>query len=246
MITQNNYLDRYRLILKGDSDVKILLVEDDKTIASGLEYSLQQENYSTVLCYDATSAKKVIKEELDQFSLCLFDLSLPDGSGYDLCQMVKQKSDIPVIFLTAMDEEVNVVMGLDLGADDYVTKPFRIRELLSRIKSVLRRYQKQVQTNVIMIDDIQINTIEGNVYKGGSEVALTALEYRLLLFFANHLGQVLSRNQLLEQIWDVAGDFVNDNTLTVYIKRLRAKLEDDPQKPKIIKTIRGLGYKVGD
>src|SRR5690625_500448 len=230
----------------GADEMKILLVEDDRTIASGLEYSLQQDNFSTVLCYDVASAKKVLAEDIDQFTLCLFDLSLPDGSGYDLCKIVKERSDIPVIFLTAMDEEVNVVMGLDMGADDYITKPFRIRELLSRIKSVLRRYQKQTQTNLMSISNVQINTLEGKVYKKDAEVMLTALEYRLLLIFANHLGQVLSRNQLLEQIWDVAGDFVNDNTLTVYIKRLREKLEDNPQKPTIIKTVRGLGYKVGD
>lgn len=128
---------------------------------------------------------------------------------------------------------MSVVMGLDMGADDYITKPFRVRELLSRIKSVLRRYQKQVQTNIVNISNVQINTLEGKVYKNGDELTLTALEYRLLLIFANHLGQVLSRNQLLEQIWDVAGDFVNDNTLTVYIKRLREKLEDDPQNQRL-------------
>ncbi|GIO09520.1 DNA-binding response regulator [Brevibacillus reuszeri] len=227
--------------------MNILLVEDDKTIASGLEYSLQQDQFSTVLCHDVASAKKVITEQLDQFSLCLFDLSLPDGSGYELCKIVKQHSDIPVIFLTAVDDEVNVVMGLDMGADDYITKPFRIRELLSRIKSVLRRYHKQPQTKtVIEIDPIRIHTLEGKVYKHGIEIQLTALEYRLLLIFANHLGQILSRNQLLEQIWDIAGDFVNDNTLTVYMKRLREKLEDDPKAPTIIKTVRGLGYKVGE
>ncbi|MEK3886180.1 response regulator transcription factor [Bacillus sp. FSL K6-3431] len=227
--------------------MKILLVEDDKIIASGLEYSLQQEQFSTVLCYDITSAKKVLAKELDQIALCLFDLSLPDGSGYELCKIVKERSDIPVIFLTAIDDEVNVVMGLDMGADDYITKPFRIRELLSRIKSVLRRYQKQNQTKTLIeIENIRINTLEGKVFKNDVEISLTALEYRLLLIFANHLGQVLSRSQLLEQIWDVAGDFVNDNTLTVYIKRLREKLEDHPQTPTIIKTIRGLGYKVGD
>ncbi|WP_289137831.1 response regulator transcription factor [uncultured Brevibacillus sp.] len=227
--------------------MNILLVEDDKTIASGLEYSLQQDQFSTVLCQDVASAKKVITKQLNQFSLCLFDLSLPDGSGYELCKMVKQQSDIPVIFLTAVDDEVNVVMGLDMGADDYITKPFRIRELLSRIKSVLRRYQKQPQPKtVIDFDPIRIHTLEGKVYKHGVEIPLTALEYRLLLIFANHLGQILSRNQLLEQIWDVAGDFVNDNTLTVYMKRLREKLEDDPKAPTIIKTVRGLGYKVGE
>ncbi|AQS58231.1 response regulator transcription factor [Desulforamulus ferrireducens] len=227
--------------------MKILLVEDDKTIAAGLEYTLQQEGFATVLCLDVASAKKVIAEELEQFALCLFDLALPDGSGYELCKLVKERSDIPVIFLTAVDDEVNVVMGLDMGADDYITKPFRIRELLSRIKSVLRRYNKQAQPKTVLeIENIRINTQEGKVYKNGQEVLLTALEYRLLLIFANHVGQVLSRSQLLEQIWDVAGDFVNDNTLTVYIKRLREKLEDNPQNPTIIKTVRGLGYKVGD
>ncbi|MEI5907519.1 response regulator transcription factor [Bacillus spongiae] len=227
--------------------MKILLVEDDKTIATGLEYSLQQDQFSTVLCHDVASAKKIISEGLSQFALCLFDVSLPDGTGYELCQYVKEISDIPVIFLTASDDEVNIVMGLDMGADDYITKPFRIRELLSRIKSVLRRYQKQGQPNtMIAIHNIKINTLEGKVYKQGNEVDLTALEYRLLLIFANHIGQVLSRNQLLERIWDIAGDFVNDNTLTVYIKRLREKLEDNPQNPTIIKTVRGLGYKVGE
>lgn len=154
--------------------------------------------------------------------------------------------DIPVIFLTAFDDEVNVVMGLDMGADDYI---FRIRELLSRMKSVLRRYNKQIHAQpktIIDIDHIQINTLEGKVYKHGEEVLMTALEYRLLLIFASHIGQVLTRNQLLERIWDVAGDFVNDNTLTVYIKRLRDKLEDHPQTPTLIKTVRGMGYKVGD
>lgn len=227
--------------------LKILLVEDDKTIAAGLEYSLQQESFSAVLCTDAESARKVIAQELSQFSLCLLDLSLPDGSGYDLCKMIKAKSDIPVIFLTAVDDEVNVVMGLDMGADDYITKPFRIRELISRIKSVLRRYPQEGQIkDRVEIGDVQINVRQGKVYKNGAEIILTALEYRLLLIFTNHIGQVLTRSQILEQLWDVAGDFVNDNTLTVYIKRLRGKLEDDPQNPTFIKTVRGLGYKVGD
>ena len=171
---------------------------------------------------------------------------MPDGNGYDLCRIIREESEIPIIFLTACDDEVNVVMGLDMGADDYITKPFRLRELISRIKSVLRRYNKDDSNKIIEINNLKINTNEAKVYKNGEEVNLTALEYRLLLIFVNNKGQVLSRSQLLERIWDVAGDFVNDNTLTVYIKRIREKLEDDPQKPKIIKTVRGLGYKVGD
>lgn len=227
--------------------MKILLVEDDRTIASGLEYSLKQENFDTVLCHHATSATEFINNHIEEIDLCLLDLNLPDGSGYDLCKLVKKKRDIPVIFLTAYDDEVNVVMGLDMGADDYIAKPFRIRELISRIKTVYRRYHRQSQPkNTIEIGDIQINTLEGKVYKNGQEILLTALEYRLFLIFANHQGQILTRTQLLDRIWDVAGDFVNDNTLTVYIKRLREKLEDDPHNPTLIKTVRGMGYKVGD
>jgi Response regulators consisting of a CheY-like receiver domain and a winged-helix DNA-binding domain len=225
--------------------LKILIVEDDRTIAMGLEYSLQQEGYTVILCHNVETGKKSFYEH--KFDLCILDLTLPDGSGYDLCKLAREKWDIPVIILTACDEEVNVVMGLELGADDYITKPFRIRELTARIKTVLRRYQKDNSTkNIIDLGSIRINTLDAKIYKNGSEIMLTALEYRLLLIFANNEGQVLSRNQLLEGIWDVAGDFVNDNTLTVYIKRLRDKLEEDPQNPSIIKTVRGLGYKVGE
>ncbi|NFE79381.1 response regulator transcription factor [Clostridium sporogenes] len=225
--------------------MKILLVEDDKIIASGIEYSLEQEGFTTILCYDVATAKKALK--YNKFDLCIFDLSLPDGNGYELCKIVREKEDIPIIFLTACDDEVNVVMGLDMGADDYIIKPFRIRELISRIKSVLRRYQKGINSKSILeLNDIRINTLDAKVYKNDKEIVLTALEYRLLLILANNQGQVLSRNQLLQRIWDVAGDFVNDNTLTVYIKRIREKLENDPQKPVIIKTVRGMGYKVGD
>jgi DNA-binding response OmpR family regulator len=225
--------------------MKILVVEDDKTIAVGLEYSLQQEGYEVRLCHSVTEGKLALTEA--SYALCIFDLSLPDGNGYDLCKFVRMKWDTPIIILTACDEEVNIIMGLEIGADDYITKPFRVRELIARIKSVLRRYQKESSSkNIIEIENIRINTMDAKVYRSGQEISLTALEYRLLLTFANNEGQVLSRNQLLEGIWDVAGDFVNDNTLTVYIKRLREKLEEDPQNPVIIKTIRGLGYKVGD
>lgn len=225
--------------------MKILLVEDDKTIAAGLCYSLETEGFETVVCYNMASAAGTIGRE--SFDLCILDLTLPDGSGYDLCRQIKAKDDTPVIFLTACDEEINVVMGLDMGADDYITKPFRVRELLSRIKSVLRRSQKGgAGRTVFQIGSLKINTQEAKVYKNEAEVILTALEYRLLLTFLNNEGQVLTRSQLLEGIWDVAGDFVNDNTLTVYIKRLRDKLEDDPQNPKIIRTIRGLGYRMGE
>ena len=181
-----------------------------------------------------------------RFDLAVLDLSLPDGDGFSICRAAREKQrDMPVIFLTARDDEGSVVMGLDMGADDYITKPFRIRELISRIRSVLRRTAKTAGgTGIYEYGDVRVNTAAASVTKGGRDVFLTALEYRLLLTLINHEGQVLSRTQLLEGIWDVSGDFVNDNTLTVYIKRLREKIEDDPQNPAIIKTVRGLGYKI--
>lgn len=226
--------------------MKLLIAEDDQTIAAGLEYSLKLEGYEVIVCHRFQEAAERIDTEIDTISLCLFDLSLPDGSGYDLCRRVKESADVPVIFLTVVDDEVNVVMGLDMGADDYITKPFRIRELSSRIKTVLRRYRKRnsQEKETIQLGVMEIFPLEGKVYKAHAELALTALEYRLLMIFINHRGQVLSREQLLEMIWDVAGEFVNDNTLTVYIKRLRKKVEDNPQKPKLIETVRGLGYRM--
>ncbi|UNC91083.1 response regulator transcription factor [Candidatus Contubernalis alkaliaceticus] len=223
----------------------ILLVEDDKTIAMGVEYSLVQEGFNTCVCHTADSARQALNHK--NFDMVILDISLPDGDGFELCRLIRQNSSIPVIFLTACDEEVNVIMGLDLGADDYITKPFRVRELISRIKSVLRRYNHQVSLDKeIIIGDIRINTAEAKVYKKKKSILLTTLEYKLLLILAGSRGRTLSRNQILESIWDVPGDFVNDNTLTVYIKRLREKIEDDPGKPEIIKTIRGLGYRVGE
>ncbi len=228
--------------------MKILIVEDDKPIAAGLTYSLEQENYETIVCYTCKEAQEVVASQLDDITLCLLDLSLPDGSGYDICKMVKEKSDVPVIFLTAVDDEVNVVMGLDMGADDYITKPFRIRELLSRIASVLRRYERQPtnDTHMKKIRHITVDTMRGKVCTHGNEIELTAMEYRLLLTFISHPNQVLTREQILEKLWDAAGEFVNDNTLTVYIKRLREKIEENPQRPTFITTVRGVGYRIGD
>ena len=221
--------------------MKILFVEDDQAIALGLVYSLEKEGYEVIHCVSQKAALGLLEAQV--FDLLLLDVSLPDGDGYTICKQAKHLHDVPVIFLTALDDEVNVVMGLDLGGDDYVTKPFRIKELLSRIKSVLRRYQKDA-LDIVQIQHLEIHIREGKVYREGSEVFLTALEYRLLMVFVNHQGQVLSRSQLLEGIWDVAGDFVNDNTLSVYIKRLREKLEKDAAEGEVIKTIRGRGYRM--
>lgn len=220
--------------------MKIFLLEDDSAIAMGLSYSLENEGYEITLAQSVKQAFEIIDKE--EFSLYILDLTLPDGNGYDVCKKIKSKGDLPVIFLTAYDDEVNVVMGFELGADDYITKPFRVKELLVRIKSVMRRYSKESVDSNIVIKNLTINTNEAKVYKDGREVVLTAMEYRLLLILLNNRGKVLTRNQLLEGIWDIDGDFVEDNTLTVYIKRLRDKIEEDATKPRFIKTVRGLGY----
>ncbi|MCR8843580.1 response regulator transcription factor [Paenibacillus sp. SC116] len=224
--------------------MKVLVVEDDKTIADGLHYSLTSEGYEVFICENKQMALATIRQQ--RFDIYLLDLTLPDGSGYEVCEYIKDNQQAPVIFLTACDDEINVVRGLDMGADDYITKPFRIRELISRMKSALKHYTKSYASNdVVKVGNIVVNTKQAKVYKGIEEVVLTALEYRLLLTFLNNKGQVLTRNQLLEGIWDLDGSFINDNTLSVYIKRLRDKLEDSNQNFKVIETVRGLGYRMG-
>lgn len=218
----------------------IFLLEDDEAIGIGLTYSLENEGYNVTLAKSVKEAEKIIDEK--EFSLYILDLTLPDGSGYDVCKRIKAKGDLPVIFLTAYDDEVNVIMGFELGADDYISKPFRVKELMLRIKSVMRRYSNETSDGIIKINNLKINTNEAKVYKNNEEIILTAMEYRVLLILLSNRGKVLSRTALLENIWDVAGDFVEDNTLTVYIKRLRDKIEEDPAKPEFIKTVRGLGY----
>lgn len=224
--------------------MKLFVLDDDAAIGMGLSYSLKNEGYDVTVAKNVKSAYEILNKET--FSLYILDLTLPDGSGYDVCREIKKSGDFPVIFLTAYDDEVNVVMGLELGADDYISKPFRVKELLARIKSVLRRYSKDSPDGIVSVGSIKVNTNEAKIYKNGAEIILTAMEYKLLLIFINNRGKVLSRQRLLEDIWDVAGDFVNDNTLTVYIKRLRDKIEEDPAKPQIIKTVRGLGYIIDD
>lgn len=220
--------------------MKIFVLEDDEAIGIGLSYTLESENYEVTLVKTVAEAEKTVEKE--KFDLYILDLTLPDGNGYEVCSLIKSKGDLPVIFLTAYDDEINVVTGFDLGADDYISKPFRVRELLARIKSVLRRYSKDTADGIVKIGDLSVNTAEAKVTLNGEEIVLTAMEYRLLLSFVNNRGSVLTRRKLLEEIWDVDGDFVNDNTLTVYIKRLRDKIEDDPNDPQYIKTVRGLGY----
>lgn len=218
----------------------ILLVEDDKAIIENLTEFLAAEGFQVKAVSGQSQAVGLLEEEA--FDLALLDISLEEGNGFAVCAYMKQNTDIPVIFLTASGDEYSVVSGLDMGADDYISKPFRPRELVSRINRVLRRTGK-VQA-VLEAGGISIDTTRGVVRRDGEEIFLSVLEYRLLLVFFNNKGVLLSRDRLLEEIWDVAGEFVNDNTLTVYIKRLREKIEEDPAKPRIIQTVRGMGYRV--
>ncbi len=218
----------------------LLLVEDDPAITTNLRDFLRLEGFAV----EAVSGQREALARLPgEFDLVLLDVSLADGNGFAVCSAIKRETDLPVIFLTASGDEFSVVTGLDLGADDYIAKPFRPRELVSRIRSVLRRAGKT--GSVIELGPVRVDTEKAQVTKNGRELFLSALEYKLLLVFLNNRGRVLTRQKLLEEIWDVAGDFVNDNTLTVYIKRLRDKIEDDPADPQLIRTVRGLGYKVG-
>ncbi len=222
------------------NSTKILLVEDDKSIVSKLTEFLTQEGFEIKSASGQTDALTFLEKE--KFDLVLLDVSLSDGNGFSVCSAVKSDYGIPVIFLTASSDEFSTVTGFDLGADDYISKPFRPRELVSRIKNILRL--TGASGSIIQVGNVLVDTVRGTASKDGKDLFLSALEYRLLLIFLNNRGVVLSRTQLLESIWDIAGDFVNDNTLTVYIKRLREKIEDDPQCPVIIKTVRGLGYRI--
>ncbi|MDO5433432.1 response regulator transcription factor [Eubacterium sp.] len=221
---------------------RIFLVEDDQAIARNLMLLLQSEGFAVTHAATRREASEVLAGS--KFDLALIDVSLPDGNGFTICTEVKEAQDIPVIFLTASGDEASVVTGLNMGADDYITKPFRPRELIARIGTALRKSGRAV--SAFEVCGLQVDTASGVVKKNGGEVFLSALEYRLLLMFVNNPKSIITRDRLLDELWDAAGEFVNDNTLTVYIKRLREKIEDDPAKPKIIRTVRGTGYRLGD
>lgn len=218
---------------------KILIIEDDETICLGLKYYLEQEGFKVITTYKKNEVLEIIKDT----SIVLLDINLPNINGFDLFKEIKKIKDVPIIFLTANDLEVSIVRGLDMGADDYITKPFKTRELLSRIKNVLRRNKSN--SNIINIGNIVIDLNQAKVFKNGIDTLLTSLEYKILLTLALNPDTIFSREKLLADIWDVNEEYVYDNTLTVYIKRIRDKIEDNPNNPKIILTIRGVGYKVG-
>ena len=223
--------------------MKLLLVEDDEAILEGLVFCLKKEGFLVKGLTNAYQALELIKKE--NFDLLVLDINLPDMNGLKLYRQIKENKDIPTIFLTANDSELSIVEALDSGADDYITKPFKTRELISRIHSVLRRTKKEEQ-NIIKIQDITIHIKEAKVFKKDKPVFLTALEYKILLILCMHPTKVFTRESILANIWDTEEEYVNDNTLTVYIKRIREKIEDDMTNPKIILTVRGLGYQVNN
>lgn len=225
--------------------MKVLMVEDDEAIRTGLKYYLEQENFEVLETDNGKTALTYIKEEKD-ISICLLDINLPDCNGFDLFKEIKKEKDIPIIFLTANDLETSIVMGLDMGADDYVTKPFKARELISRIHNALRKKGNNSTRNIIHFKDITVDLNGARVLKDNKDVFLTALEYKIVLTFFLNPNVVFTREKILADIWDVNEEYVNDNTLTVYIKRIREKLEEDPSNPEIIVTVRGIGYKLGD
>ncbi len=217
---------------------QILLVEDNESIVMGLTYLLTEEQYTIDTAERKSAAMEKLKTK--RYDLILLDISLPDGSGFELCRYIKKELDVPVIFLTAKDEERDVVEGFDLGADDYIIKPFRNRELISRIKNVLRRSGKD--NSVLEYHNIRIDTLAGKVYHDKEEIVLTKLEYKILVILFGNPRKLFTREEILSSIWDIDGNFVNDNTLTVYMKRIREKIGD--QDGKIIETVRGMGYRL--
>lgn len=221
---------------------KLLLVEDDIALSMGIEFTLKDEGYEVLTASNYQEGEALFAKE--SFDLIILDVNLPDGNGYDLCRCIRKKSDVPIIFLTALDEEVNMVLGFEIGGDDYITKPFRVKELLLRIKAILRRNSKgQTSESKLISGDIIIDTSTALVKKNGKQLALTAQEYKLLLIFLGKPKEVIKRDEILKDLIEGAEVFFDENTLSVYIKRIREKIEENPKEPEYILTLRGLGYK---
>lgn len=221
---------------------KILLIEDDLSLIEGLKFSLSKHDFDVTVSRTVKEAKSCFNQS--EYNLVILDLMLPDGSGFDICKAIRQTSDIPIIFLTASDEEVNIVMGLDIGGDDYITKPFKLNELMSRINAALRRSgSEKEQASELSANGITVKLLEGRVIKNGTDLELTSAEYRLLCLFMQNPRVILSKEQMIKRLWDCHESFIDDNTLVVYISRLREKIEDNPKQPSFLTTIRGMGYK---
>ncbi len=220
---------------------KILLVEDDLSLINGLSFAIKKQGYDLDTARTKCEAIAVFAD--GKYDLVILDVSLPDGSGFDICRKIREASKVPIIFLTAADEETDIIMGLDIGGDDYITKPFKLSVLMSRINAILRRSNGFKNDAELNSNGITVKLLKGEVYKNGERIDLTAGEYRLLCMFMENPDIVLSSEQILGRLWDCDEKFVDNNTLTVYIRRLRTKIEDEPSEPKMIVTVRGMGYK---
>lgn len=221
---------------------RILLLEDDLSLITGLSYALKKQEFSVDIARTLKEADEVWSD--GKYHLLILDVLLPDGSGFDFCRKVRQYSKVPIIFLTASDEETNIMMGLDMGGDDYITKPFKLGVLISRVNALLRRTKNFGQEDTkLQSNGIKVFLLQGQAYKNGELLELTAVEYKMLCYFMKNVNIVLSKDQILAQLWDCDGNYVDNNTLTVYIRRLRMKVENDPGKPEMIVTVRGMGYK---
>lgn len=226
---------------------KIFFVEDDLSLISGLSFALKKQGYEVDNARTIDEAEKLWQN--NKYDLAILDISLPDGSGYQLCEKIRLNSKIPIIFLTAADEETDIIMGLDMGADDYITKPFKLAVFLSKVNAILRRSNDFNQKNTVLNSNgISVNLLNGEVTKNGETLNLTSGEYKLLCLFMENPNIILSQEQILGKLWDSNNDYIDNSTLTVYIRRLRKKVEDDPSNPTNIVTIRRMGYKwnVGD
>lgn len=222
--------------------MKILIIEDDLSLINGLSFAIKKQGYDLGLARTVLETDKIFAD--GKYDLVILDVSLPDGSGFDICKKIRQTSKVPIIFLTAADEETDIIMGLDIGGDDYITKPFKLAVLMSRINAILRRSNNFTQEDTELdSNDITVMLLKGEVYKKGKRVDLTASEYKLLCMFMENPNIVLSPEQILSRLWDCDENYVDNNTLTVYIRRLRTKIEDNPSDPKKIITVRGMGYK---
>ena len=225
---------------------RIFFAEDDLSLIGGLTFALKKQGYETEVARTSLEARRIWKD--GRYDLVILDVSLPDGSGYDLCRFIRETSKVPIIFLTAADEETDIIMGLDIGGDDYITKPFKLVVFLSRVNALLRRSENfdgnSGQENVeLSSGGITIQRLKGEVYKDGVKLDLTAGEYKLLCLFRENSDMVLSPEQILGRLWDHEEKYIDSSTLTVYIRRLRTKIEDDPGEPKKIITVRRMGYK---
>lgn len=221
---------------------RLLLVEDDLSLINGLSFAIKKQGYELEVARTSCEADTMWAE--GKYDMVILDVSLPDGTGFEICEKIRRTSKVPIIFLTAADEETDIIMGLDIGGDDYITKPFKLAVLMSRINALLRRSDNFSQPDTELVShDIRVQLLKGEVYKNGQQIELTAGEYKLLCLFMENPDIVLSPEQILSRLWDCDENYVDNNTLTVYIRRLRTKIEDDPGNPKRIITVRRMGYK---